>query len=109
VAKSAVERQEESVRIQQEKFRNGRATSREVLDSVALLRNARFVLVDATYSYNVALRELVRARGLDPRKDPFAEIPKGTGKAAGALEGALEETMRAAAPSSEGASGAVPK
>jgi outer membrane protein TolC len=77
VAKSAVERQEESVRIQREKFTNGRATSREVLDSVALLRNARFSLLNATYSYDIALRELLRARGADPRLDPFYELEQG--------------------------------
>jgi len=109
VARSAVERQEESVRIQREKFKNGRATSREVLDSVALLRNARFELVNATYSYNVALRELVRARGLDPRKDPFSEIRQGVAAAPGTLEGELEEAIRRAAPEGEGAAGAVPK
>lgn len=109
VARSAVERQEESVRIQQEKFRNGRATSREVLDSVALLRNARFELVNATYSYNVALHELVRARGADPRSDPFAEIRAGGPATPGSLEGALEDAIRRAAPEAEGAGGAVPK
>jgi outer membrane protein TolC len=112
VARSAVERQEESVRIQREKFKNGRATSREVLDSVALLRNARFGLVNATYSYNVALRELVRARGLDPRKDPFAEVRKGAPAAPGTLEGELEDAIRRSAPEGEGAPGegtAVPK
>lgn len=109
VARSAVERQEESVRIQREKFQNGRATSREVLDSVALLRNARFELVNATYSYNIALRELVRARGADPREDPFAEVVVTAPPAAGApatLEGEMEEAMRKAAPGSEGAPGA---
>ncbi len=110
VARSAVERQDESVRIQREKFKNGRATSREVLDSVALLRNARFELVNATYSYNVALRELVRARGSDPRSDPFAEAKAPSGAATpGSLEGALEEAIRRAAPEAEGAAGDVPK
>jgi len=110
VAKSAVDRQEESVRIQREKFQNGRATSREVLDSVSLLRNARFELVNATYNYNVALRELVRARGADPREDPFAEVPKSAATApTDTLEGALEETFRASAPGSGGAPGDVPK
>jgi outer membrane protein TolC len=113
VAKSAVERQEESVRIQREKFQNGRATSREVLDSVSLLRNAGFELVHATYSYNIALRELVRARGADPREDPFAEIVKTRPASApptGTLEEAMEDAMRAAAPEAEGAPGdAVPK
>ncbi|MFI5402004.1 MAG: TolC family protein [Planctomycetota bacterium] len=110
VARSAVVRQEESVRIQQEKFRNGRATSREVLDSVALLRNARFEAINATYSYSVALRELVRARGADPRLDPFAEVtPREPARAPGALEGALEEAFRRAAPEAGGAGGQVPK
>jgi len=111
VARSAVERQEESVRIQREKFQNGRATSREVLDSVALLRNARFELVNATYSYNIALRELLRARGADPRLQPFFELgeqpaikapPGGTAAepatAAVTQAEALEEIMRQAAP-----------
>jgi outer membrane protein len=112
VAGSAVVRQEESVRIQREKFQNGRATSREVLDSVALLRNARFELVNATYSYNVALRELVRARGADPREDPFAEVLVTVPPAAGApatLEGEMEEALRKAAPETEGAPGAAPE
>jgi outer membrane protein TolC len=110
VARSAAGRQEESVRIQREKFQNGRATSREVLDSVALLRNARFELVNATYSYNVALRELVRARGADPREDPFAEVVKTAPPAKGAaatLEGEIEEAIRRAAPGTEGAPGAA--
>jgi outer membrane protein len=112
VARSAVERQEESVRIQREKFQNGRATSREVLDSVALLRNARFVLVNATYSYNIALRELVRARGADPREDPFAEVVTPAPRQPGApatLESEMEDAIRRAAPEAEGAPGAVPK
>lgn len=112
VARSAVERQEESVRIQREKFQNGRATSREVLDSVALLRNARFELVNATYSYNIALRDLVRARGADPREDPFAEVvqavPPEDG-AASSLEREMEDAIRRAAPATEGAPGDVPK
>ncbi|HEX5139213.1 MAG TPA: TolC family protein [Planctomycetota bacterium] len=109
VAGSAVERQEESVRIQREKFQNGRATSREVLDSVALLRNARFELVNSTYSYNIALRELVRARGADPREDPFAEVVKSVPRATGApatLESEIEDAIRKAAPGNEGAPGA---
>jgi len=110
VARSAVERQEESVRIQREKFKNGRATSREVLDSVALLRNARFELVNATYSYNIALRDLLRARGADPRLQPFFELGEHpAAKAPPAEEAttpgappltqaqALEETMRKSA------------
>jgi outer membrane protein len=107
VAKSAVVRQEESVRIQREKFKNGRATSREVLDSVALLRNASFAVVNATYSYNIALRELLRARGADPRLDPFFEVGKAGGPAAppevpagapGTQGRELEEAIRRAAP-----------
>jgi outer membrane protein TolC len=108
VARSAVERQEESVRIQREKFKNGRATSREVLDSVALLRNASLQLVNATYSYNVALRELLRARGADPRLEPFYELTQPAGErpppaAAAApgkatLTGELEDAIRRAAP-----------
>lgn len=115
VAKSAVERQEESVRIQREKFKNGRATSREVLDSVALLRNASVAFVNATYSYNVALRELVRARGMDPRLDPFSEVVANVPAPAGApptLEGEIEDALRRAAPEGEGAPGegnGVPK
>jgi len=82
----------ESLRIQQEKFRNGRATSQEVLISTSLLTNTRAAYVTAIYTYNVALRGLHRARGADPRLGPFYELQgkaaeTGEGKGAGA-EGA---------------------
>ncbi|MHC5049204.1 MAG: TolC family protein [Planctomycetota bacterium] len=64
----------ESLRIQQEKFRNGRATSQEVLISTSLLTNTRADYVNAVYTYNVALRGLHRARGADPRLSPFYEL-----------------------------------
>ena len=64
----------ESLRIQQEKFRNGRATSQEVLISTSLLTNTRAAYVNAVYTYNVALRNLHRARGGDPQLGPFYEL-----------------------------------
>lgn len=74
VARRSITRSEESLRIQREKFRNGRATSREVLESTALLTNSRFAYFSALYDYNVALRDLHRARGLDPRASPFEGV-----------------------------------
>lgn len=74
VAQRSIERSEESLRIQREKFQNGRATSREVLDSTALLTEARVAYLRALYSYNVAIQELHRARGGDPRENPFQEL-----------------------------------
>ncbi len=71
VARLNIERAEESLRIQREKFRNGRATSREVLESTALLTDSNFAYVRALYTYNVALRDLHRARGADPRANPM--------------------------------------
>lgn len=70
VAEQSVAKAEESLRIVREKFAVGRATSREVLDSTALLNTTRFDRVRAVYAYNVALRNLHRARGLDPREPP---------------------------------------
>jgi outer membrane protein TolC len=64
----------ESLRIQQEKFRNGRATSQEVLISTSLLTNTKADYVNALYTYNIALRNLHRARGADPRLGPFYEL-----------------------------------
>ena len=74
VAERSIERAQESLRIQREKFNNGRATSQEVLISTSLLTDARFNYNNALYTYNVALRELHRARGADPRKGPFADV-----------------------------------
>ena len=74
VAKRNVDSQTESLRIQQEKFRSGRATSREVLDSTSLLTSTQIDHVTAIYDYNIALRELHRARGADPRLPPFYEL-----------------------------------
>ena len=73
VADRSRKRQRESLRIQREKFNNGRATSREVLDSTALLTEAEASYVTSLYSYNIALRDLHRARGADPRLSPFYE------------------------------------
>jgi outer membrane protein len=70
VAEQSMAKAEESLRIVREKFAVGRATSREVLDSTALLNSTRFDRIRAVYSYNVALRNLHRARGLDPRDAP---------------------------------------
>ncbi|MFQ5844692.1 MAG: TolC family protein, partial [Planctomycetota bacterium] len=72
VARQSVERSAESLRIQREKFGAGRATSREVLDSTALLNQARFAEVQAIYDYKEALQRLHRARGADPRRPPRA-------------------------------------
>jgi outer membrane protein TolC len=82
VARLSIERAEESLRIQREKFTNGRATSQEVLISTSLLTDARFAYNRAVYAYNVALRDLHRARGADPRRTP-------------ALSAAAEEAMQA--------------
>jgi len=80
----------ESLRIQQEKFRNGRATSQEVLISTSLLTNTRADYVNAIYTYNVALRGLHRARGADPRLEPFFELQSRAAEA-GQGEGAEED------------------
>jgi outer membrane protein len=80
----------ESLRIQQEKFRNGRATSQEVLISTSLLTNTRADYVNAVYTYNVALRGLHRARGADPRLGPFYEL-KSKGVATDGGEAADED------------------
>jgi outer membrane protein len=77
VAQRSIERSEESLRIQREKFQNGRATSREVLDSTALVTEAKVAYLRALYSYNVAIQELHRARGGDPRQNPFQELEVG--------------------------------
>jgi outer membrane protein TolC len=74
VARKSRAQATESLRIQQEKFRNGRATSQEVLISTSLLTNTRADYVNAIYTYNVALRGLHRARGADPRLEPFFEL-----------------------------------
>ena len=74
VARLSIERAQESLRIQREKFNSGRATSREVLDSTSLLTSARFAYVRSIYSYNIALQELHRARGGDPVRSPVPGI-----------------------------------
>jgi len=71
VATRNIEKAEESLRIQREKYRNGRATSQELLAANAQLTGSRFSALTATYNYNIALRELHRARGADPRRMPF--------------------------------------
>jgi len=84
VAERSIERSEEALRIQREKFQNGRATSREVLESTATLTDARFSAVTSVYDYNIALRNLHRARGADPRTSPFDDVaaPAESGPAA---------------------------
>jgi outer membrane protein len=77
VAWRSIKRQEESLRIQREKFNSGRATSQDVLRTTALLSEARFAHVQSLYGYNVALRELHRARGADPSA-PVIEAPADT-------------------------------
>jgi len=71
VAARSIAKAEESLRIQREKFTSGRATSREVLDSTALLSRTRFAHLTSLFNYNVALRALHRARGADPRSSPL--------------------------------------
>jgi outer membrane protein TolC len=70
VATQSVAKAEESLAVQRLKFKAGRATSREVLDSTSLLTRSRFDRVQAIYSYNVALQSLHRVRGGDPRQPP---------------------------------------
>jgi outer membrane protein TolC len=72
VTEQSIVKAEESLRIQSEKFKAGRATSREVLDSNSLLTTTRFEHVRSVYNYNVALQRLHRARGGDPRRSPLA-------------------------------------
>ncbi|MEM8885843.1 MAG: TolC family protein [Planctomycetota bacterium] len=72
VAERSVTRQEEALRIRREEQANGRATTREVLDTLFILNNAKFAYINAIYDYNIALRELHRARGADPRGIPRA-------------------------------------
>ena len=61
---------DEALRIRREEFANGKATSREVLDTISILNRAKFARVSAVYDYNIALRDLHRARGADPRLLP---------------------------------------
>jgi len=75
VAKRSVERQDEALRIRREEFANGKATSREVLDTISILNGAKFARVAAVYDYNIALRDLHRARGADPRLLPRTSPP----------------------------------
>jgi len=88
VAERSVERQEEALRIRREEPANGRATTREVLDTITTLNRAKFAYVNAIYEYNIALRELHRARGGDPRAEPSSSPPErvGVGGAADAGE-----------------------
>jgi len=89
VAKRSEERQAEALRIRREEQANGKATTREVLDTISTLNNAQFAYVRSIYDYNVALRELHRARGGDPRVQPTAS-PRQAAK-----------TQSAGSPSSE--------
>jgi outer membrane protein TolC len=75
VAKRSVERQDEALRIRREEFANGKATSREILDTISILNRAKFARVAAVYDYNIALRDLHRARGADPRLLPRTSPP----------------------------------
>jgi outer membrane protein TolC len=70
VAQKTVEQSEESLRIQQRKYENGRATNREVLLSTTQLTESRVNLVTSLYAYQVALQRLHRVRGADPRMAP---------------------------------------
>ena len=70
VAARSIERAEESLRIQREKFNQGRATSREVLLATAQQSETKIAYVRALYAYNIALRDLHRASGADPRVAP---------------------------------------
>ena len=72
VAKRSEERQAEALRIRREEQANGKATTREVLDTINTLNAAKFAFVRSIYDYNIALRELHRARGGDPRLVPSA-------------------------------------
>ncbi|MHC4956977.1 MAG: TolC family protein [Planctomycetota bacterium] len=76
VGKRSIERSQENLRIQREKFANGRATSQEVLQSTSLLTDSRFNYISAIYSYKNALRELHRVRGGDPRTKALSYIPE---------------------------------
>ncbi len=75
VADRSTSRSEENLRIQREKFKGGRATSQEVLESTALLTRSRFDYISALYRYNNALSALHRARGADPRTPPSTSMP----------------------------------
>jgi outer membrane protein len=79
VAQRSVVRQEEALRIRREEQINGRATTREVLDTITTLNRAKFGYINSIYEYNIALREFHRARGGDPRTRPSASPPKGLG------------------------------
>jgi len=85
VAKRSEERQAEALRIRREEQANGKATTREVLDTISTLNNAQFAHVRSIYDYNVALRELHRARGGDPRVQPSA-TPSSSARAGAASE-----------------------
>jgi len=95
VARKSRAQATESLRIQQEKFRNGRATSQEVLISTSLLTNTRADYVNAIYTYNVALRGLHRARGGDPRLEPFFELQGEGAEDAGDADEKTDEEAKA--------------
>jgi outer membrane protein len=95
VAARSIERSRESLRIQREKFNTGRATSLEVLQATQVLTDARFQYVASVYNYNIALRELHRARGADPRLPPLVSAP-------GAPEAPVPAEMEAPAGESAG-------
>jgi len=106
VARRSIERSEESQRIQAEKFSQGRATSREVLDATATLRAARFSYVRALYDYNVALYELHRARGGDPREHPFQEVDEAVARERAAQADAANDAGNDADTAGDDATGA---
>jgi len=76
VATRSVERSRENLRIQREKFNNGRAISQEVLRATSLLTDSAFSEISATYNFKNALRELHRVRGADPRTMPRTSDPE---------------------------------
>ena len=77
MAQKTVEQSEESLRITQRKYENGRATNREVLLSTTQLTDSRVNLVTSIYAYQVALQQLHRVRGADARMAPTTgPVPK---------------------------------
>ena len=70
VAKRSIESATESLRIQREKFNQGRSTSLEVLTATASLTNTKVEYLEALYAYNIAMHELQRVTGGDPREMP---------------------------------------
>jgi outer membrane protein TolC len=77
----AVGQAEENLRIRQEQFDSGRATSEDVLDAEALLAEQRSTLATALYEAHTRRAELQQLVGL-PLEQVFGNMPGSGGDAA---------------------------